>query len=117
MKKTKRVLMLVLALVMVFTVVAVPASATEAPTYTDTAIETIEPRRAPICGCGSVMARVDTHYGIWSVWDEVDCTHYPYGTDLEYRRTVTVTYRCGYCGATDEAVSHQYKTECHGYGV
>lgn len=117
MKKTKRVLMLVLTLVMVFTVVAVPASATEAPTYADTAIETIEPRRAPICGCGSVMARVDTHYGIWSVWDEVDCTHYPYGTDLEYRRTVTVTYRCGYCGATDEAVSYQYKTECHGYGV
>lgn len=115
MKKTRRILMLVLALVMVFTVVAVPASATEFPTSTDVTIETIEPRRAPICGCGGVMARVDTHYGIWGVWDQVPCEHYPYGTDLVERQTVTVTYKCGYCAATDESVSYRYRTTCHGY--
>lgn len=100
-----------------FTVIVVPASASEFPTNTDAAIETTEPRRAPVCGCGGVMARVDSHYDVWGFWDKVECTHHPYGTDLVYRRTVTVTYRYRYCGATDKSVSYQYKKECHGYGV
>lgn len=117
MKKSRRILMLVLALVMVFTVIAVPASATDLPTSTDATIETIEPRRAPICGCGTVMSRVQTQYGPWGVWTQNECVHYPYGTDIVERRRVTITYKCGYCSAIDEAVSYEYRTTCHGFFV
>ena len=55
MKKSRRILMLVLALVMVFTVVAVPASAAE--TLPADEPVTIEPR-AEACSCGGSYINV-----------------------------------------------------------
>lgn len=108
--------MLVLALVMVFTVIAVPASATALPTNSDAAVETIEPRRAPVCWCGSVYVARTTWEDEWHPNGQATCIHHRYGMDKLYIRYGTKVTACPNCGDvySTEQVSST-KRECYGF--
>lgn len=116
MKKSRRILMLVLALVMVFTVVAVPASATEVSPGADTNVELIEPRRLPACGCGGVFVARTTWESTWHPNGQATCIHHRYGMDKLYIRYGTKVTACSNCGEvySSEKVSTT-KRECHGF--
>ena len=116
MKKTKRVLLLVLALVMVFTVVAVPASAAETlPAVDETAV--IQPR-AEACPCGGGYVKVTEWSSWYSTGDEKPCTHgHRYGTDIIYERVGNQFMRCYKCGDGwyIGSITQTSPRECHGY--
>ena len=116
MKKTRRILMLALTLVMVFTVMAVPASAAETlPAVDETTI--IQPR-AEACPCGGGYVKV-TEWSPWrSTGDETPCTHgHRYGTDIIYQRVGTQYMRCYNCGDGwyIGTITQTSPRECHGY--
>ncbi|MBO5336460.1 MAG: hypothetical protein J6A94_04925 [Lachnospiraceae bacterium] len=76
----------------------------------------VQPRAALCDDCG--VGQMKTTYGEWSEWStvgEIDCTHYPYGTDLIKERTRLITSICNYCGAGLQSIGKQQKSECHGY--
>lgn len=116
MKKSRRILMLVLTLVMVFTVVAVPASAAETlPADEPIAIEP----RAEVCPCGGGYILV-TDWGEWvSTGDENSgCVHgHRYGTDIIYERVGVQWMRCNRCGDGwyVGTITQTSPRECHGY--
>ena len=114
MKKSRRILMLVLALVMVFTVVAVPASAAE--TLPADEPVTIEPR-AEACSCGGSYINV-TEWGSWYFTGSTQpCTHgYRFGDDKIYRRDGIRYKRCNRCGE-GWMTGTTYQTDTYGPNV
>lgn len=117
MKKTRQILALVFALVMIFTVVAVPASASDISQNDDAAVETVESRRAPVCWCGGTIFTSYTSWSVWRVQSTAPCYHYPYGEDFLMVRQRTVTERCNSCGQGTSYQEYDYTTECHGYNA
>ena len=117
MKKTRRILMLALTLMMVFTVMAVPASAAETlPAVDETTI--IQPRAEP-CPCGGGYVKV-TDWGEWVSTGEENsgCVHgHRYSTDIIYERAGTQWMRCNRCGDGwyIGTVTQTSPRECHGY--
>ena len=111
-----RVLSLVLALMMIFSLMMVPASAYDEAPDTDANIEEAEDAYSFICECGGMIT---TSYTSWSAWipvEETPCTHgKPFGTDLEYQRSRVVTMKCDTCGRGASTTEYDYKVECHGY--
>lgn len=116
MKKTGRVLALLLALMMMVAVVAVPASATEVSNEANVTIEVIEPRRLPACGCGGVFVARTTWESTWHANGQATCIHHRYGMDKLYIRYGTKVTACSSCGEvySTEQVS-SIKRECHGF--
>lgn len=98
------------ALIMTVLVEAVPVRAQEH--ILDTGVRAA---LCPDCNVGE-MSIVD--YTSWSLWyhlDEVDCSHYPYGTDEVEERCRTKTISCTYCGSSIRSEQYQTRTVCHGY--
>lgn len=76
----------------------------------------ISPRGAlcPDCNIGEMRLSYSA-WGNWYHYQEVDCTHFPYGTDEVFLRSRTVTEECTYCGKGDSTQQYQTKIVCHGY--
>lgn len=111
MKKSKKLLALVLALVMAVSILALPASAKaiDSGTMATPPITTTCPR------CGGTM-RVTTEWSsIWVTSDEVKCTHHTYGTDIIQTQSGIQTISCISCGTGSSGLTSRTRTVCHGY--
>ena len=106
MKKTKKLVAVVAATIMVLSMGMVSVNAAE-----------IQPR-LPLCpNCGVVM-HPKTTYGKWSYTsNDRKCTHgYKYGVDREQKRMVTTVTSCSKCSlAYPPVTTIEERFECHGY--
>lgn len=76
----------------------------------------ISPRGALCSDCNIGEIRVS--YSSWSTWyhyQEIKCTHFPYGTDEVFKRDRVVTENCTYCGKGGSTRQYETKIVCHGY--
>ena len=73
--------------------------------------------RARVCICGNGTYNVvSKQYGNhWENYQEVDCIHKVYGTDMIQRRPVLTTYVCDYCGRGYDTTTYETRRICHGY--
>ena len=76
----------------------------------------ISPRGAlcPDCNIGEMQVS-NTEWGEWYHYQEVKCTHYPYGTDEVFRKDRTMTEICTHCSRGSSIQQYETKKVCHGY--
>ena len=100
----KKSIMVVLSMLLVVMSIVQPALAAE------------NQPRAKVCEiCGRGVLVEKKTYSSWIPDKEVKCTHFVYGSDIIYKRTVYTETKCNACqqGFTG-STRLEYKTECEG---
>ncbi|BCJ93739.1 hypothetical protein acsn021_13080 [Anaerocolumna cellulosilytica] len=120
----KKILTATLSLVMLFSVSVMPLKTVNAAhVHNDnhvheTTIDSIITPFAQVCGnCDRGVLIQSKSFGSWYRARETRCSHgFGYGTDIEERRSVTITLKCNTCSAgTSYAGTPESRTSCHGF--
>ena len=100
----KKIIGIMSATIMVFSIGALPISAAE------------NQARGPMCPCGGRLLP-SYSYTKWVTYDSKKCTHgYAYGTDQYKKREVTTTMKCNRCGnGYVSGTTTEKKVECTGH--
>lgn len=70
--------------------------------------------RCTRCGTG-VLITTNTSTD-WGPESQQFCSHYPFGVDIIYSRTIISTTSCNFCGIkADHSVRTENKIECKGF--
>lgn len=100
--------------------IVVPASAAEninayvPKTVVDSNDVGIRAEVCPICNKGALLS--SSTYTSWvQTGNQRLCTHYPYGTDVEYTRVKITTTSCNYCDFGYIDTTDQYGWVCEGH--
>lgn len=102
-KKLKKCTALILASIALLMISIIPVSAAD----------TRGARTCPNCGA---LTYESTTYGPWLTTSRVLCRHYPYGDDLNQKRTGTVTVRCRNCSyGYRKGTVEQTRVVCQGH--
>lgn len=70
-----------------------------------------------VCGNGTYQQtnRSETGWHRRTSNPSVPCIHHEFGSDFIEENTVTITYKCNYCGRGRTTTNTYSRRDCHGY--